>query len=66
MLLLVESTDDRINYDRGLITHKKRTFAALKSDGKNRRDLLVRVRRGSEVHILMKSAFIYSLVEYTS
>ncbi|KAG9081737.1 hypothetical protein FS749_007434, partial [Ceratobasidium sp. UAMH 11750] len=41
MLLLVESTDDRINYDRGLIPHKKRTFATLKSHGKNRRDLLL-------------------------
>lgn len=42
MLLLVESVDDRINYDKGIITYKKRTFAALKRDGRNHRDLLVR------------------------
>ncbi|KAG8728386.1 hypothetical protein FRC12_021780, partial [Ceratobasidium sp. 428] len=30
-----------INYDRGLIPQKRRTFASLKSDGKARRDLLL-------------------------
>ncbi|KAB5587824.1 DNA repair metallo-beta-lactamase [Ceratobasidium theobromae] len=43
MLLLLESVDDRVNYDKGLIPNKKRTFAALKRNGARRRDLLLTI-----------------------
>ncbi|KAH7340610.1 hypothetical protein B0J17DRAFT_326791 [Rhizoctonia solani] len=41
MLLLLESVDNRINYDNGAISQRKRTFAALQRGGRNHRDLLL-------------------------
>ncbi|CAE6395842.1 unnamed protein product [Rhizoctonia solani] len=41
MLLLLESVDNRINFDNGVISQRKRTFATLQRGGKNHRDLLL-------------------------
>ncbi|CAE7169508.1 unnamed protein product [Rhizoctonia solani] len=41
MLLLLESVDNRINFDNGAISQRKRTFAALQRGGRNHRDLLL-------------------------
>ncbi|CAE6423160.1 unnamed protein product [Rhizoctonia solani] len=41
MLLLLESVDNRINFDKGIISQRKRTFANLQRSGKNHRDLLL-------------------------
>ncbi|KAJ1310046.1 hypothetical protein OPQ81_006799 [Rhizoctonia solani] len=41
MLLLLESVDNRINFDKGFISQKKRTYAALQRGGKDHRDLLL-------------------------
>ncbi|CAE6503773.1 unnamed protein product [Rhizoctonia solani] len=41
MLLLLESVDNRINYDNGVISQRKRIFAALQRGGRNHRDLLL-------------------------
>ncbi|CAE6519796.1 unnamed protein product [Rhizoctonia solani] len=40
MLLLLESVDNRIKFDNGVISQRKRAFAALQRSGKNHRDLL--------------------------
>ncbi|KAL5635831.1 hypothetical protein ACGC1H_004581 [Rhizoctonia solani] len=41
MLLLLESVDNRINFDNGVISQRKRTFAALQRGGRHHRDLLL-------------------------